>query len=78
MQLHIDKASEITRKLLSLLADDGLVLSTEDFQRGFAHGMDGATEPAPWYRRGRFNDNYMRGLRAGSKARAALTTQERN
>ena len=78
MHLHIDKASEIARRLLGLLANDGLVLSTEEFQVGFDHGMSGATEPAPWYRRGTVADNYMRGLRAGNKARAALTTQERN
>tara|TARA_Y100001956_G_C4042279_1_gene151144 strand:- start:130 stop:363 length:234 start_codon:yes stop_codon:yes gene_type:complete len=77
MQLHIDRVSEIAKGLLGLLADDGLVLSTEDFQRGFAHGMDGAIEPAPWYRRGRVNDNYMRGLRAGIGVRTAWTT-ERN
>jgi hypothetical protein len=78
MQLHIDRVSEIARRLLGLLADDGLALSTEEFQVGFDHGMSGATEPAPWYRRGKVADNYMRGLRAGNKARAALTTQERD
>ncbi len=75
MQLHIDKALEIAKGLFGLLADDGLVLSTEEFQIGFAHGLRGAEDPAPWWIG---NDNYMRGLRAGSKARAALTTQERD
>ena len=75
MQLHIDKASEIARGLLGLLADDGLVLSTEEFQLGFAHGLRGAKDPAPWWKG---DNNYMRGLLAGNKARATLTTQERN
>ena len=75
MQLHIDKASEIAKRLLGLLADDGLVLSTEEFQLGFAHGMSGAKDPAPWWKG---DNNYMRGLCAGNKARAALTTRERD
>ena len=75
MQLHIDRVSEIAKGLLGLLADDGLVLSTEVFQLGFSHGMRGAEDPAPWWKG---DNNYMRGLRAGNKARAALTTQERD
>ena len=78
MPVHIDRVGEIAKSVMRKLAGDGLVLSTEDFQRGFAHGMDGATEPAPWYRRGRFNDNYMRGLCAGIGIRTAWTTPERD
>lgn len=73
MPVHIDRVVKIATDAIKRVRGYGLVMASDAFQRGFAHGICGHTQGAPWFRGG---DVYQLGVKVGADMRAEWTTKE--